>query len=758
MPKSIWAKTSFTLGEISQRCMGRFEETKPIYRDGAAMLENWLIFQYGGAFYRPGTQYIYTAGQSNPVRLESFSYSILQAYILELGNQYMRFYANGGIVLNGGNPVQISTPYLQADLFALQIANKADVAYIAHSNYPPYKLIRTSATSFTISQVNFIRGPFLDSNISATTITPSADTGIGITLTASTGIFQSGHIGALWRVKSGVVKITGFTSATIVIGDVQAEPNGTAGNLATGPGAVTDWAEGSFSAVRGYPSSVAFHENRLVFGGTVFQSQTIFGSVVGAYEDFAAGAAGASDAYQYTILSNSVLAIRWMKSTSQGLKLGTTGGCITAADASAFGITPSAPPNISIGADYVSAYLQPENIGAYIYYLQGNKFQLRQLVYDFTINADKSEDMMLLSDHILRDGFGGVQMSRQQSPNDRIWIVRSDGQLAVLTRNVEQQVFGWSRLIPGSSTGGPGRYKSVSIIPTDNNDDQVWVSVERVINGTTVQFIEMFTPELFQNDWEPNRLDASLSIDNPLSVSGATQASPGVITVTSHGLTTGDKIKIDSLVGMTELNGNIYVVTVVNANTFTLSDNMGNAINTQTYGKYLYDGKVRKMNTVFSGLNHLNGETVSVTVDGGLPAAKQTFLVSDGTITLQNPAAVIHIGLPYTGTLQFLSLGEQSGGYISQTKKRKIYKITFRLWSSMGGKFGDSLSSLYPIIYPSQTPNVVPGHFQGLFTGDLNPSFESMFQDIWNPFIVQDKPLPFMILASVFRSDIEEDK
>ena len=75
--------------------------------------------------------------------------------------------------------------------------------------------------------------------------------------------------------------------------------------------------------------------------------------------------------------------------------------------------------------------------------------------------------MTLLADHILRDGGGAVQMARQESPNDRLWIPRPDGQMAILTRNVEQQVFGWVRFIAGATSGGNGTYNSVAIKPVD---------------------------------------------------------------------------------------------------------------------------------------------------------------------------------------------------------------------------------------------------------------------------------------------------
>ena len=257
MPKSIWAKNSFSFGEISKRSWGRFDSTKPIYRDGAAILENFQIFQHGSAFYRPGSQYVATAGQVAPVRLEPFSYSIEESYILEFGNEYLQFYANGGSIAS-----KITTPYLQANLFNLDFAGKQDVSYIANPNYPQYKLIRTSATSFIIQKVQFLGGPFLDSNVSGVTITPSSDTG-ATTLTATipawvTGtqyisgdfvtnsgityrcqlthiagtfatdltnndwvvdsIFKAGHVGSIWQINNTVGALQWTANASYPVG------------------------------------------------------------------------------------------------------------------------------------------------------------------------------------------------------------------------------------------------------------------------------------------------------------------------------------------------------------------------------------------------------------------------------------------------------------------------------------------------------------------------------------------------------------
>jgi len=834
MPNSTIEKNSFTLGEISPRTLGRFDESKPIFRDGVSILENFLILQHGPTFYRPGTQYVATAGQVAPVRLDTFQYSLLQEYVLEFGNQYLQFYANSGQLMSGGNPVNIATPYLQADLFQLQLANKNDVCYIAHKNYPPYKLIRTSATSFLIQQVQFIGGPFRDSNVGNVTLTASAATGT-ITLTATIpawltatqylpgdyvtnggttylcqlthtsgtfatdlaagnwivqNFFVAGHLGSLWSVGAGTTGppiepagtfvCTGVTSSTVLAGYVQVNPDGTAGNIST-TSATTVWAEGAWSTYRGWPVSVCFHEGRLVFGGNVSQPQTGWASAVGSYEDFSPGSASDDDAWNFTSTQGD--AIQWMKSmmynSGTALRMGTLGGCLVWVDGSTSGITPSSPPTIIMGPDYQVQYTQPKAISSYAYYMQGNSYQLRQLIYDYLTGTDKSEDMTLLADHILRDGGGVSKIARQESPNDRLWCVRNDNQIAVLTRNVEQQIMAWCRIIPGSTSGGAGIFNDIAITPVQGNDDQVWVSVNRMVNGSLVQFIEIFTSEIFQNPWEPCRLDASLSINNPITITGMTNANPCVVTAPGHGLSNGQRIRIDNVTGMnytttnpvsglpqtTSINGFPYLIVYIDANTFSLTNELGVAINSTSYTAFQTGAngpsttpQVRAMNTTFSGLSYLNGETVSVTADGGLPAAQQTFVVSGGSITLPNPAAVVHIGLPYTGTIRFLPMGENSGHGTSQTKMRKIFKVVARVWNSLGATFGDNLNNMFKQIYSTQNPNAIPGYSPPLYTGDIELDFESFFSNNWQPYLVQNQPLPYMLLALVIDSDVQVGK
>lgn len=746
MPKSIYPHHSFVSGEISPRAFGRFEPEKPIFRSGAKLLENFLIVQLGGVFFRPGTVFVDEIKDSTlPAKLLRFEFSTTQAYVLELGQQYLRFFANSGRVENPpGTPVELSTVFLQTEVFAIMTAQKSDVMYLTHQNHPPQKLIRTSAIAFTISAAPIVRGPFLDKNVSATTITPSSDTG-ATTLTASTAIFLVGHIGSLWRVKSGVVKVTGFTSTTVVTGSVQAEPDGTSGNLATGPGAVTDWAEGAFSDVRGYPTSVVFHEERLYYGGP---GQHFYGSVIGAYDNFAVGSATASDAVSFELASSQSSIIRWLASNGANLQLGTQAGTYSASSGSS--TSPITPTNIQVvfDTDYGVATIAPHLIAGYLYYLQANLFQLRELIFNFYINRQEASDANLLADHILRDGSGVVDMERQQSPNDRIWVVRSDGQLAVLTRNTNEKVLGWSRLIAGSDALSAGSFETICILPQEGKDDQIWVVVKRTINGTTKRYVEYFNPEYFTNPWEPSALDCSLSLDSPKTITGATQANPVVVTATTHGFSNGDQIKIDLVQGMTQLNGNRYLVANKTANTFSLTTLEGVNVNGTSYSAYRTGGQARKMVTSISGLTHLNGETVSVVTDGALPSTQQTFVVSGGAITLPTPAAVVHVGLPYAGTVQLLKINDGQ-----QTEMRRVYRVTLRLDRSLGLRVGTDASHLSPVYF--QHTNDPLGASPALFTGDLEPSFDGAW-DTETEFVLQkNDPLPLMILAVVLRSETE---
>ncbi|KKK79222.1 hypothetical protein LCGC14_2835680, partial [marine sediment metagenome] len=118
--------------------------------------------------------------------------------------------------------------------------------------------------------------------------------------------------------------------------------------------------------------------------------------------------------------------------------------------------------------------------------------------------------MTRLAQHITRGGI--VEMDFQQEPDSLVWAVRSDGQLLSMTFRREEDVVGWTRhIIGGSFSTGDAVVESVAVIPGENgagqtqsseNRDEVWVTVKRTINGSTVRYVEVFERDYETGDDE----------------------------------------------------------------------------------------------------------------------------------------------------------------------------------------------------------------------------------------------------------------
>ena len=224
MVKFTKAFTNFTAGEITPKLLGRTDIAK--YENGAETVENFLVEPHGGLTRRPGTRFVAEVKTSaNQVRLIPFEFNVEQAYVLELGPSYFRIYKDGGQVTSSGSAVEVATPYAAADLTSLKFAQSADVMYVVSPNHNVRKITRTSHTAWTITEVNLARGPFLDQNITTTTLTSSARTG-SVNITASADTFVSTDVGRLVKINEGFVKLTGFTNATTVAGTVQTLEDG----------------------------------------------------------------------------------------------------------------------------------------------------------------------------------------------------------------------------------------------------------------------------------------------------------------------------------------------------------------------------------------------------------------------------------------------------------------------------------------------------------------------------------------------------
>ena len=284
-------------------------------------------------------------------------------------------------------------------------------------------------------------------------------------------------IGSLMQIGGSghYVKITSISSISTASATVQSALINTS--------ATTNWAKGAWSGENGYPAAVTFHEERLFFAGSKEEPQTVWGSVSSDFENMLAGAA-AGDALIYTIADNLVNAIRWLVSTKV-LSIGTIGGGFNLSSGS--DSSPLTPTNVQVKREtsYGSAEILPKRIGNYIYYIQRNNRTMREFAYDINTDTFLALDITLLAEHITESGI--VDMDYQESPDNILWCVRDDGDIACLTRQIDQEVIGWFKVITN------GDFESVAIIP-NGEEDEVWVVVKRTINGSAVRYIEYFKP------------------------------------------------------------------------------------------------------------------------------------------------------------------------------------------------------------------------------------------------------------------------
>jgi len=147
-------QSNFTAGELSPRLEGQIDFKK--YFNGCSELTNMIVYPHGGATRRGGMYFVSEVKTSSKeVRLIPFEFNVTQSYVLEFGDQYIRFYKDNGQIQSGGSAYEIASPYLEAELTELHFAQSADVMYICHSNHAPRKLSRTGHTSWTLTTPTF---------------------------------------------------------------------------------------------------------------------------------------------------------------------------------------------------------------------------------------------------------------------------------------------------------------------------------------------------------------------------------------------------------------------------------------------------------------------------------------------------------------------------------------------------------------------------------------------------------------------------
>lgn len=569
--------------------------------------------------------------------------------------------------------------------------------------------------------------------------------------------FQSTDVGRFLRIYdiSGTpdqgwvyMQITAYTNEYTV--DAEILEN----SFASAPISLGEFEFGAYSDTTGYPSAGCFFQDRLFFVGP---SQYVAASRTGDYENFlqedSDGTITDSHALLFSLSSSTVSNCRWVVSDEKGVLVGTSDDEWLVRSASSE--APISPTSIEARktTSYGSKQIQAIQAGKAALFVQSSGRKIREFNYFYDVDGFRAQDLTQLAHHITKSGVTSIAIQRQ--PEQIIWATRGDGVLIGCTyeRDLDGLRVAWHRHIIGGlffrnplDDGTDHAFvESVCCIPTsDNSYDEIWLVVARDIDGSRVRYVEYISEPFSEEEYQQDGffVDSGLTYDDPKTITDITQANPAVVTSASHGFNNDDHIRIDNSSGMEDLNGNIYVVKNKTANTFELYNADGTTVNSTNFDYYVAFAEARKLVTSISGLGHLEGETVRVCADGS-DAGEYT--VSSGSITLDERAAVVHVGLSYQCKIKTnrIEAGSQDGTSIGKT--RRIHRLGLMLYRTLGLKIGQDFDDMKSLEFQDGDDQV--DQASSLFTGIYSAEFDADYDFDNQVCIMHDYPTPCTLQA-----------
>jgi hypothetical protein len=492
-----------------------------------------------------------------------------------------------------------------------------------------------------------------------------------------------------------------------------------------------------FIGAGNYPSTVAYYQQRLCFGHSDLDPETVWMSQVGNYDNFTNEANTAdSAAVTFTLAGRLVSAVEHMvdvggrfvilTSTSEWTANGGDGGAITptAINARTNGSTGSGP-------------IRPVIVDSVMLFQQRRGSLVRDINYDFGSDSLKSRDLTVFSSHLFA-GYTLVSMDFQQLTDNVLWCVRSDGALLGLTYLAEQDVWGWHR------HDTDGEFEDVCTIPEGSYDASYFV-VGRTINGTSKRYIERLANPFIQTP-----IEAAWFVDCGGEYNG-TNTGSDTMTVTANSGWTVDDTQTLVTSGFNFVAGDVGNAWVLRVGddevTFTATVYINSSTLTVTPSKDVpvaFQGVVTadwsKAVDVLSGLSYLEGKTLSVLADGEV---QPQVTVSGGSVTLAKPFSQIIIGLPYQGDLETLDM-EPAQGQTIIDKKKQLLGVHLLVESSRGIKAAGATGPFRELKQRTTEPYGSP---PDLRTGTVEILTSGEWNDNGRVRVQQTDPLPLTVLA-----------
>lgn len=504
-----------------------------------------------------------------------------------------------------------------------------------------------------------------------------------------------------------------------------------------------------------YPGTAAYYQQRRSYGYTLNQPDTYFMSQPGAFNNMDSSIPTTdSDAIIGAPWAQQVNGIQAMVPMPNGLVILTGKGAWLLNGGNSAAITPVDQTAIAQAYNGCNDHVPPLTINYDILYVQSKGSIVRDLSYNFFTNIYTGADLTVLSNQLF-DNYQVSEWAWAEEPNKIVWVVRNDGTMLSLTYLKEQDIYAWAR----HDTNG--QFVSVCSV-TEPPVDAVYVITKRFVQGAWSYYSERMDDREWFNVEDSFCADAALQWpmtfpNATLTISAATgtvtlTASSGVFSAANVGQVVradGGKMTVTGYNSSTSLTA-----TVTQTLTTTIPDNTDAMPVPAVSGGW----SITPTTTVVTGLNHLEGLTVTILADGSVVPNQ---VVTNGSITLPQAYSAIVVGLPYTCQLQTLYLDPPSQGGTTQTKRKTVSSVGLRLQNSRGLSVGSNQpdASTQPngatvpwtgmIEIKERNALVNAGNAIPLFTGDHYVNISGDWNTKGQIAIQQTYPLPANVLAVV---------
>lgn len=493
MARFVQLQTNFTTGELDPLLRARVDLEQ--YANALEKATNVVIQPQGGLKRRPGTRHLFElpASAADGVRIVPFEFSVDDSYMLVFVHQQMFVFKDGVLVtnINGTGNSFLVTSITSAMLDNINYTQSADTIIICHPDLVPIRLQRGATdASWDISSIVFDAIPFYPFTLNVTnpagTITPSAVAG-NVTITASSPVFSAGNVQQyINAIPQGRARIVKFNSTTQVEAIMEFPFFNTAA-IATGNWDLETGYELVWSATRGFPLSVIFHEGRLFFGGSKSRPSTVWGSKIGLFFNFRVDEALDDDAVEAILDTNQLNVIVDMAS-GRDMQVFTTGGEFFVPQAGTDPITPATFIFKAVSRNGMRPGTIVEPLSSGTLFIQRQGKALNEFLFTDAQLTYVSQRISLLCGHLLKEPKRiALRRSTQTDEGDLLFIVNeADGGMAVFSLLRSQQVVAPSEFLTD------GKFIDVGVDVIDT-----YVATERVFNGVTKYYVERFEDNLF---------------------------------------------------------------------------------------------------------------------------------------------------------------------------------------------------------------------------------------------------------------------